>query len=53
VDIPAKKPTIINIHFNIFFKAKPIAYPTRPEPANGIRFDNNNSELIFLLLRMF
>jgi len=39
-NIPAKNPMIISINFNIFLKAKPIAYPARPEPANGIMFDN-------------
>jgi hypothetical protein len=54
-NMPAKKPTIISIHFNSFLSAKPSAYPRGPEPAKGIMFDNKTSLLIFFLslLKMF
>ena len=45
-NVPAKKPTIISIHLKIFFKAKPIAYPS--SPAKEITFDNKTSLLVVL-----
>jgi hypothetical protein len=52
--IPAKKPTIISIHFRTFFRANPIAYPRSPLPAKGIILDNKDSLLIcFPSLRRF
>jgi hypothetical protein len=53
-NMPARKPTIISIHFMTFFRANPIAYPRSPLPAKGIILDNKGSLLIcFSFLRVF